>query len=276
MIRTTRNGLARLLVSAMALTIECWAAGSFAQAPIIEPASPEDPKLDTKIGLSLDSVTLSTAAAEIAKQASVTLIVAPSIQDRKLTMHTPSSTTRQVLDVLCETYDWRWYRQSPGGYVLDRRSFRKPQDPAAIPAMMQAALPMDIRVFASLPNLKVKAKNPEERTGYLAADKVKQIKFRAADRFRLSLTGVFNTRDSFSIQEMSPRQRDDLLAWLTFANLDRSMEMLHNDYAPHQMDIKHIVLKMEQWGLDVMTTADVKPGFGFGTAIFFADGRPVP
>lgn len=145
-----------------------------------------------------------------------------------------------------------------------------------MPELMQAALPVDFRTFASLPDLK--QKKPDERTSHLAGQKSVQIKFRGMNGLRSWLTGVFNTRDSFAIQEMSPRQREDLLTWLVFANFDRSMELLHNDAGPHQIRPTQIVLRLENknTGLMLNTTPGVTPGFGFGTPIFFPDGRPVP
>jgi hypothetical protein len=263
-----------LLLAATALAVAPKAARCQSdQAPS---SATEDTKLNTRVSLALDSVTLADIAASISKQAGMTLIPSAAVRDRRVTARVTGISVRGVLDTICETYDWRWYRQSQDSYVLDRRIIRRPQDLSRIPELMQTALPVDFRMFASLPNLKTK--KPDERTGQTAAQRSVQTKFRGMNGLRSSLTGVFNSRDSFGVQEMSPRQREDLLTWLVFTNLDRSMELLHNDAGPHQIRPTQITISLgnKNTGLMLNTTPDVNPGFGFGTQVFFPDGRPVP
>lgn len=269
-----KNSMRAMRVSMLGMALVSTVPCTGQALPRTQPGE-DDAKLDAKVSFSVESGSVGQVAAELSKQTGISIAAASSIRDRKLTFEAAGITVRQALDALAETYDCRWYRRQPGQYVVDRMLFRTPTDSTAIPALMQAALPVDIRIFAALPDLK--SKKPDERTSDMAVNKIGQTPWRAIYRFRSSLTGVFTKQDALEMRDLSPLQRDDLVTWMVFASFRNTMELLHDDYAPHKMDMKQLTLHIEQASmLMIKTTPDAKPGFGFGTQIFDADGRPVP
>lgn len=261
-----------LWVASVALV---WAEGSAAQTKSIPDDKGDAAKLQEKVTLSLGTVTVGELAARLSQESGLSVLPKPAIRDRRLTVEIAALTTRQVLDSVAELYDWRWYMQEPGHYVIDRRTFRSPKGRAFIPALMQAALPIDFRAYLRVPDLK--KKQPDERTGNAALFRLGSSPHMARERLMASLVDLFAKHDAVSIGELSPLQRDDLVMWLVFGRndlLSYTVEILHDDAGPHRMTLDRVVLSVQQGSLMIDTTPDVTPGVGFGAQILTADGKP--
>jgi hypothetical protein len=236
--------------------------------------SADSEKLGKNVSLHLSAVTMSQIVSDLSKQTGLSISAASSIEGHRVTVDLAGVTARQALDALAEMYDWRWYRSEPGQYTLDRRVFRSPRDPSAIPSEMQLALPVDLRHFLQLPNLNTKKPG---MTSMDAWSKVSGVPLQALDRLKTGLVSVFLKQNSLAVHDMTAGQRDDFITWLAFSRMQKSLELLHDDPAPHKMTPKNILLLISQnFDLDIQTTADIIPGFAFGVQFQKQDGTWVP
>jgi hypothetical protein len=267
---------ARLATTAsiMALLAASSAAGMAAGRELSGQDGTDDPKLETKVTVNAGPTTLAKLLAQMSGKTGETLIATDAIKDRRVTAEFARISARQVLDTLAAMYDWRWYRQQPGVYVIDRRTFRAPAELSAIPATMQSALPVDIRAFLKLPD--PKTKDPNTRTMNAVLPYLTNAGYGPFLRLKSSLTDYFLKNDSLPVRDLSPRQRDDLIAGLFFARMIGTIEILHDDDGPHHYQPAQFVIHFENLGLHVVTNPSVLPGSGFGTQVFRMDGSLVP
>jgi hypothetical protein len=111
---------------------------------------------------------------------------------------------------------------------------------------MQAALPRDFRAYLALPVLP--KRNPGEVTRYrtpvplsMQAEKVKQA-------LTASLASDVRNGKTIPFARLTPEQKEDLLFALLFTRYDNLAELLHDDPAPHQIDLSTVVLTLEPPG----------------------------
>jgi len=234
----------------------------------------DEVKLDAKVSISRSSTTLAKVLEELSSKTGLSFAATDAVKDRHMTLEIVDMPVRDLLGVVTAGYDWRWYKQQPGRFVIDRRVFRAPSDPRAIPAMMQSALPVDMRVFLKVPDLKTK--NPDIRTMNAALPVMDTAANKSMRRLRESLTSAFLKTDSITVRDLTDGQRRDLVAWLVFDRMRHTIEIIHDDDGPHRYDPSQFVLEYHDQILRALTGPSIKPGLGFGTGLFFADGRPVP
>lgn len=229
-------------------------------------------QLDTPIELSEGELTVADFAADLAKWSGMAITASSAVGDRKVIVALGKTTPRLALDCLCDMYDWRWSQHETGTFVIERKAIRRPSDIRQIPSQMQASLPVDVRAFAGLPNLKTKL--PDDRTSPRVMGKVGPEAFRARDTLKASLATKFESSDEVAVKSLNADQLSDLVGWLLFDRFVKSsLEILHDDYAPHRIDPAKLVVKFQNDGKDIMVTTGtgIQPGFGFGASMMGPD-----
>jgi hypothetical protein len=129
------------------LLVGVWCQGAAAQS--VESDAVRD-KLSTKIHLRLGKTTLTKVAAAIAQQTGLKVEPADYVSDREMIADMEGVSARAALNALSELNDWKWRETPEHAIAIARHLARPPQVAAAIPRIVQSAIPKDTRAFLGI------------------------------------------------------------------------------------------------------------------------------
>lgn len=249
--RHTRNILVRLVRLVLLISISF----SALLPPLFAQNAGQDPahvKLAATVHLNLGVTTADKLMAELSKQTGITIKTADYLHERILTVRMDNLTAEAVLAAIDELNDWTWSNVLPDQVLVTRRRLSLAGAAAAIPRMMQAAIPKDIRTCLSFPT------PTDDLTKYVygysihdsLADHLNSFRNQktvATDQAELliSLAPGILSGDRIPYEKMTPLQRSQLLISLVFPLLGSvNNRFLHGDALPHVADVKNTVIKL--------------------------------
>lgn len=104
-------------------------------------------KLAAHVQLELGATTVKRMTAALAAQTGLDIQAAPYLNAHQITVQITDASGEDALNTLAELNGWRWYEKQDGSIVLSHLRVTTPQQITAIPAMLQAAVPADIRRY---------------------------------------------------------------------------------------------------------------------------------
>ena len=104
-------------------------------------------KLRVTVKLDLGMTKLPAILRVLSDKSGVPIECEPYLADRDILAQMRDISARDTLESLAELHDWTWRTTENGHIVIARRTLRIRQTASAIPAMMQAAIPADLRRF---------------------------------------------------------------------------------------------------------------------------------
>jgi hypothetical protein len=202
------------------------------------------------VHLNLGETTIDKLMATLSEQTGLTIKAAEYLSERSLTVEMDNLTAIEALDALDELNDWTWYPTLPGKILVTRRRLRMDAVPEAVPRMMQAAIPKEIRTYLQIPT---PGEDLAEHVNIFDNSLHDGMKFAndrlertvAADQSDLltSLSPGILSGDPVHYAMLSGRQRTELLTALVFPLLRRTdYQLLHGDLPPHVSDVNSSVL----------------------------------
>jgi hypothetical protein len=201
------------------------------------------------------------------------------LQARTITVQMDGLTAASALDAIKELNDWTSSSPAQNEILIARRRLRVDPVPAAIPRLMQAAIPKDMRTFLQIPNPDQDVANyrniygPKRGVEKRGSFDLLMRTF-IADQTALitSLRPGIQTDEPILYTKLTDTQRDQLLDSLLFPVLrDTDYQLLHGDLPPHVADINSAVLQMKGAATllvgSIITVGDSESGVFFGTQI---------
>jgi hypothetical protein len=108
--------------------------------------------LNKIVHLNLGVTTVGKLMAALSEQTGLKIQAAEYLQARTITVQMDGLTAASALDALKELNDWTSSSSVQNEILISRRRLRVDAVPAAIPRLMQAAIPKDMRTFLQIPN----------------------------------------------------------------------------------------------------------------------------
>ena len=236
-------------------------------------------KLGKTVHLKLGLTTVDKVMEALSEQTGLTIKAADYLREHKIMVRMENLSAAVALDAIGELNDWVWYKIKAEQILVTRRKLRLDATPAAIPRLIQAAIPKDIRVYVDI------ATPTEDLTKYV---NVFDSHFYDAQRFvgdRLlgvvavdqaafvnSLPPEILKGDPIPYAKLTNRQRSQLLIALVFPLLRRTdYQLLHGDLLPHVANVNNSVLSLSG-GTTLLVGSLLSDGktdteIGFGAAI---------
>ena len=119
----------------------------------LAPQKEGDRGLNARIDVTARETSVGDLVRQMSNSAGVEINADPSIQSRRVIIHTQKSTVRETLDSLAELHDWTWRKSSETAIALSQKRLLKPSVPSEVSRHMRASIPRDLRDYLQLGNV---------------------------------------------------------------------------------------------------------------------------
>ena len=199
-------------------------------------------KLSTKVHLRLGRTTLGKVASELSEQTGLTIEPADYLMDRDMIAQMDGMSARAILNALMELNDWKWREMPDHTISIVRHILRPPQIPAAIPRIIQSAIPKDTRAFLTMaaPNDDLNVySNPDLADAIDVNNRLHKaprlMRDKQADLFR-NMPPDAVKGDPIPFGKLSDSQQRNLAAYFSFTLLTSLDKLLLSDFHPFVYD----------------------------------------
>jgi hypothetical protein len=231
-------------------------------------------KLSKKVQIHTGNTTLEKVAASLSEQTDLKIEPADYLGDREMIVRIDGMSGRAVLNALCELNDWTWKETPDHTISILRHLLQLPRTPAAIPRIVQSAVPKDTRTFLRIPTpredlhvytnpllTKVGSLNDWRKTTTL-----RFLKDTQADLFS-TLPPNAVKGDPLPFDKLTNQQRRDLIVQIAFRQLATLDEYVLSDFLPYVADPSSA--RLEKKGKTFMVGFRMRPDSwtGFSTDV---------
>ncbi len=245
-------------------------------------------RLQTKVSVTLGTVTLPAVLDTLSKQTGLTIEAEPFLRERKVVIQLDGVTARTALDALAELHDWTWRDMDANRVLIMRRRVRLPAEAAALPRRIQSIIPKDIRTFLeiSLPSDDLRRYvSPIPTFDRIdAKDRVSQRTFALVGEARNLLAASLKPEnldgEPIRWKALSASQKERLLTSVVFAALwHTSFDLLHSDLPPYAANPASASLQVEGGTTlhirTIVNDGKTRSTMGFGTQVNILGGTEV-
>jgi len=263
-----------LFVRLAALTVITISACPLAAQSVESDAIKE--KLSTRVQLRLGKTTLARVAAVLSEQTGLRIEPANYLLERDAIVLMDGVSARAALNALSELNDWTWKETPEHTISITRHLLNMPQVPAAIPRIVQSAIPKDTRTFLQIPtpsgNLSIYT-NPLLANVH-ALNNVRKTK---ALRFLRDTQGELFSNlpadawkgEPILFDTLTGKQQRNLVVQIAFKQIALLDEYLLSDFLPFVYDPR--TAQLENRGTKFMVGIHIAPEKWTG---FMADIHP--
>lgn len=219
----------------------------------------------------------------LSKDSSLEIEAVDYLRGRTVVVCVRGCTVREILDDLAEMNEWTWKRTSPKHYLVSRRTTRKPQRLDQIPSVLQAALPLDWRVYLGIVGEGARAYRDFAGPGGNGARKLGpgqsfehntiSLAGRSLDLLMESLKTEIMTGDLIPFSKLTKSQQNQLILILLYPVLnDMHGGLIRGRFHPFMADPLEATIELRK-GRDLMVGSQSYEG---SVHRFGGFGMPVP
>jgi hypothetical protein len=244
-------------------------------------------RLHAVVNMSLSSTTLEAIAKVLSSQASVEIAPDPFLRTHQLSLFARNISALSALDLICESNGWTWNCDPTGTVHITRRQSHSPKRLNEVYSAVLSCLPLDWQRFISEvppadsspgPRIDSATRSDRfyERTATLAASRrITELNRSCVESLLASFGDYPKNTNRVATKDLSPSQRQDLIACLVLSALDRlsrspAAAIFFGKPAPYQLNPGSAEIRLMKGGIWIGTIED-RDGLhrerGFGASL---------